>query len=175
VSTGSAPRGDSGPRPLIVIGDSLALGMATALRAALPGWPVSIDGRVGRPLVEGMAVLDALPAVPADAVLAFSLFTNDAPGGTDALEAAVRASLTRAGPSGCVLWATIRRPPLGGISYDAANARLERLAADPRLRLVRWREASAGQAGWLARDGVHATAAGYAARARLYADAARAC
>jgi lysophospholipase L1-like esterase len=78
---------------------------------------------------------------------------------------------------GCVVWATIVRPPQGGRSYDAANAALARLAAaNPSvMRLVPWAQQVAAHPEWLARDGVHATAAGYTARAQMYASAARTC
>jgi hypothetical protein len=173
----------TGPGTMVVIGDSLAVGMASALQAELDGWQVSVDGRIGRPLGEGMQILQATPWPPGGdrgaAVLAFSLFTNDSPGSVDALEAAVRTSLARARGHGCVIWATIARPPYGGVGYDAANQRLGALAVDPaargRLLLVDWKREYDAHPGWRAGDGVHATAEGYAARARLYADAARTC
>lgn len=187
-STGgqSAPAGGSpysGPRTMIVIGDSLAVGMARPLVAALGGWEVPIDGRIGRPLGEGMAILRETP-LPAGAqgqraILAFSLFTNDGPESVDALEAAVRESVARLGTHGCAIWATIARPPLGGVSYEAANDRLRALANDPvlasQLLLVPWKEQYARHPSWRRSDNVHATPEGYAARAQLYADAARSC
>lgn len=170
------------PRPprtlahdVLVVGDSLAVGMADALRAALPGWKVRVDARVGRPLAEGMRVLAADRDPPA--IVAFSLFTNDTPSATAALEQAVRASATR--PRGCAVWATIVRPPVGGVGYGAANALLERLAGDPELalglQLVDWRALVAQTPAFLAPDGVHGTPAGYRARGELYAAAIRAC
>ena len=92
---------------MLVIGDSLAVGMADALRAALPGWRVRIEAKHGRSLAEGMRIL--AEQVDAPAILAFSLFTNDGPTATGALEAAVRATAGRRG--GCAVWATIVRPP----------------------------------------------------------------
>jgi hypothetical protein len=72
-------------------------------------------------------------AATATAILAISLFTNDHPLNTRALRAAVRASATR--PGGCSVWATIVAPPFEGVSYDAANSLLRRLARDPELEL----------------------------------------
>lgn len=167
------------PRSMIVVGDSLAVGMASALRTRLEGWRLWVDARIGRPLAEGMGVLDAAPIPAGGAVLAIGLFTNDGPRNLAALEAAVRRSVALAGPSGCALWATIQRPPLAGVSYDAANRLLERLADDPalsgRLELVPWARAVGARPEWLAGDQVHATSAGYAERARLYAQAAERC
>jgi hypothetical protein len=176
LATGGAPA-------LVLIGDSLALGIAQPLTLDLPGWVVRLDARIGRPLAEGMDVLatSALPAqrAPVRAVLAFSLYTNDAPAGVDQLEAAVRAGVARLGPHDCAVWATISRPAVHGVSYRAANERLLALAADPllagRLLVVPWAQAVRTHHGWKAHDHVHATAAGYLARARMYADAALAC
>jgi hypothetical protein len=174
----------AGQRPaLVMIGDSLALGTAVALAADLPDWDVKADARVGRPLAEGMDILSGatLPSEAAGArtLLAFSLYTNDPPVDVAALEAAVRASVARLGGRGCAIWATISRPAPRGRSYRPANARLVQLAADPqlagRLLVVPWAEEVARHRGWKAHDHVHATAAGNLARARMYADAARAC
>ncbi len=170
-----APARRALPRDVLVIGDSLAVGFELALKAALPGWRVRVDGRIGRPLAEGMSILAREASPPA--ILALSLFTNDGPRNTAALEAAVRSTATRAG--GCAVWATVVRPPLEGVSYDAANALLRGLAGDPGLalglQLVDW-AAEVGQSpSLLAGDGVHATPAGYRVLGRLYAQAIAAC
>jgi hypothetical protein len=167
-----------GGNAVVVIGDSLAVGMAPALQALLPGRPVLVDARVGRPLDEGMAVLAGTK--PPKASFAYSLFTNDDPVRIDALDAAVRGSVAELGPHGCAVWATIVRPKVGGHSYAAANARLRALALDPalsgRLLIADWARAVQRHRGaWLAKDGVHATPAGYVARAQLYASALNSC
>ena len=163
------------PRDVLVIGDSLALGIEQPLKAALSGWRVRLDGRIGRPLAEGMSIRRRESAPPA--VLAFSLFTNDDPRNTRALEAAVRATATR--PGGCSVWATVVRPPLDGVSYAAANALLRGLADDPELALglqvVDWAAAVARSPSLIAGDKVHASPAGNAALAQLYAAAIRSC
>jgi hypothetical protein len=170
------------PRPhkLVLVGDSLAVGVRTLLPAALPDWKVEVLGQVGRSLAEGMRVLEGLGLASqehdARPVVAVSLFTNDDPTHIDALRAAVRRSLDLAGARGCAIWATIAAPPVNGVSYRAANAALERLAdADPRLRIVPWADQAAANPDLLGSDRVHPTPAGYELRARLYAEAARAC
>lgn len=171
----TAPARRTLPRDVLVIGDSLAVGTARALPAALPGWRVRSDGRIGRPLAEGMRILGARGDAPA--LLAFSLFTNDDPRSTAALEAAVRSTATRQG--GCAVWATVVRPPLNGVSYEAANNLLRRLANDPELALglqiVDWSAAVAQSPSLIAGDGVHATPEGYRVRAQMFAQAIRAC
>jgi hypothetical protein len=181
VATGGEPYGQ---RPaLVMIGDSLAIGTAAPLAADLHDWDVKADARVGRPLAEGMDIL-AGATLPSEAsgartLLAFSLYTNDAPVDAARLEAAVRGSVARLGARGCAIWATISRPASRGASYRPVNARLLALAADPqlagRLLVVPWAEQVARHHGWKARDHIHATAAGNLARAQMYADAARAC
>lgn len=187
-STGgtAAPAGGNpygGPRTMIVIGDSLAVGMAPYLRSALEGWPVYVDGRTGRFISEGMDILAETELPPgqegARTILAFSLGTNDGPQNADALELAVRESASRLGGNGCTVWATIARPAMNGVSYRAMNDRLESLQADPalvnRLLIVPWAREYARHKSWQRPDKVHMTPEGAAARATMYADAARAC
>jgi hypothetical protein len=169
---------DATRRPLLLVGDSLGIGAARALIDALPEWSVAVDAAVGRRLDEGMGVFGAAQ-LSSQTVAAFSLFTNDDPDSLDALERAVRESVARLGPHGCAIWATISRRAVHKVSYRAANARLLALAQDPplagRLLVVPWAEEVARHHEWKQRDHVHATAAGNLARARMYADAARAC
>jgi hypothetical protein len=178
----AGPAADARPA-LVMLGDSLAIGTAGPLSLDLADWNVHFDARIGRPLAEGLSILaaTALPSTqpPARTVLAFSLFTNDTPADVDELDAAVRASAGRLGAHDCAIWATISRPAVHGVSYRAANARLAQLALEPqmagRLLVVPWAAEVARHHGWKARDHVHATVAGYLARAQLYANAARSC
>lgn len=182
-TTGGTTAPYTGARTMIVIGDSLAVGMAPTLRGLLPEWDVAVDGRTGRPIAEGMEILAETPMPTGGrgdrAILAFSLGTNDGPANVDGLEAAVRTSMGYLGPHGCALWATIARPPMAGVSYRAMNARLEALAAEPelygRLLIVPWKREYDRHKSWRRSDGVHATPEGYAGRARLYAQAAMGC
>ena len=174
----ATPTGLGGGETVVVIGDSLAVGMAPALQFLLSGRPVLVDARIGRPLDEGMAVLAG--SDPPRASFAYSLFTNDDPVRIEQLDAAVRASVAALGRRGCAVWATIVRPKVGGRTYAAANARLRALALDPalsgRLLIADWAQAVRGhRRAWLTRDRIHATAAGYFARAQLYADALSTC
>jgi hypothetical protein len=161
--------------PVVMIGDSLAQGTEPLL-GPLMGTTVTTDARRGRPLAEGMSVLNRMSLPDGPKILAFSLFTNDSPSNTAALESAVRASVARAGKGGCAIWATIARPPVRGVSYAAANATLNRLQSElGGLRVVPWAETVAADPGLVGRDRVHGTAAGYRKRAELYAQAAGSC
>lgn len=175
--TQRAPSSGRSSGTLVMIGDSLAVGVRSLLPGLLPGWRVSVNGRVSRPLAEGMNILSETP-IPSDgtSVLAMSLFTNDDPTHTAQLQAAVKQTLDQVGANGCVVWATIARPPVNGVSYDAANSLLRRLArSDSRLRIVPWAEQTVARPSLLGSDGVHPTPAGYELRARLYAQAVQSC
>ena len=160
---------------MVLVGDSLAVGIQSPLTNALSGWTLSTNGRVGRPLAEGMGIVRGMSERPP--VLAISLFTNDAPGAVDTLRSAVRETITRQSGHGCVVWATIVRPAVGGVTYARANQALAELAAENPsvMKLVPWAQQVAAHPEWLASDGVHATPAGYSARAQMYAEAARSC
>ena len=168
----SAPAAAGAPsRTIAVVGDSLAAGTQPDLKDDLPGWQIFTDAKAGRPLADGMRIVEAIEGTPA--VLAISLFTNDDPRHTGELAGAVRRSVRG---QRCVLWATIQRPPVAGVSYAAANRTLQRLAGElPALHIVAWAEQVAQHPGWIGPDRVHATATGWAARARLYATAASQC
>jgi len=163
------------PKAVLLIGDSLGVGMESALKAELDGWRVEVDARASRPLAAGMRVLKRQSKPPA--ILAFSLFTNDDPRNVAQLEAAVRATATRSGA--CAVWATIVRLPFAGSSYTGVNRRLKQLARQEQLALglqiADWAGAVARQPSLLAGDRVHATSQGYRTLARLHADAIRAC
>jgi hypothetical protein len=163
------------PSRMVLVGDSLAVGIQSPLTNALSGWSLSTNGRVSRPLAEGMGIVRGMSERPP--VLAISLFTNDAPGAVDTLRSAVRETITRQAGHGCVVWATIVRPAVGGVTYARANQALAELAAENPsvMKLVPWAQQVAAHSEWLASDGVHATPAGYSARAQMYADAARSC
>jgi hypothetical protein len=160
---------------MVLVGDSLAEGIQSPLTNALSGWTLSTNARVGRPLTEGMGIVRGMSDRPP--VLAISLFTNDAPGAVDTLRSAVRETITRQGGHGCVVWATIVRPAVGGVTYARANQALAELAAENPsvMKLVPWAQQVAAHPEWLGSDGVHATPAGYSARAQMYAEAARSC
>jgi murein DD-endopeptidase MepM/ murein hydrolase activator NlpD len=166
---------DDGSAPSVqMVGDSLAVGTQDALPGQLDGYQVATNAKEGRTLTEGMQILSGLAGKPS--ILALSLFTNDDPRQVDELADAVRASTQAVKANGCVVWATIHRPPVGGVSYDKANAKLRAIAADnPQVQVVEWDAAADEHPGWFDADGVHPSPDGYQARARLYAQAIRRC
>jgi hypothetical protein len=189
---GDAKPSRSGRTQYLMIGDSLTAGIMDRMPSYLPGWKVGMNGLGGRPLEIGMDFL-ASYSLPRDGriVLAMGLFTNNAPGDFPELRSAVRESLRRVGDRGCVIWATVYRPAVGGPSwepawtpqeqmgqgYAAVNAWLRGMAREnANMRLVDWSKSLHRSPIAMDVTGVHpATAAGWGRRAAMFADAARSC
>src|ERR687893_80593 len=152
---------------VIVVGDSLEVGSAPHLRAALGSTAVEIDAEKGRTSSQGVSVLaDRLR--PQHEVIVFPLGTNDL--SVDAFATSLAAAAQLAGGR-CMVVATIvrRRPPASELNRVVAS-----LAATGEVQVADWRAASSAP-GVLGRDGTHATGAGYALRASLLAEAVRGC
>jgi len=155
---------------VLVVGDSLEVGSAPHLRAALGGMAVDIDAENGRTSSEGARVLaDRLG--PEHAVVAFPLGTNDT--SADQFAASLSAVQQLAGPR-CVVVATVSRPPLRGAPAGELNRVVAQFAAQGTVQVADWR-AAAATPGVLGRDRTHATGQGYALRANLLAEAIQAC
>jgi hypothetical protein len=152
---------------VLVVGDSLEVGSAPHLRAALAGTAVEIDAERGRTSSAAVRVLaDRLR--PEHEVVVFPLGTNDL--SADAFAASLAAAGQLAGGR-CLVVATIarRRPPAAELNRVVAS-----FAARGEVQVADWRAASPAP-GVLGRDGTHATGAGYALRASLLAEAVRGC
>ena len=116
-------------RGVFVDGDSLAVGTRPYLEDELPAWTVRTSATVSRHADEGAAVLRAAGRLPK--VIAVSLGTNDDPRSVAAFESAIE-SLVGAAGGRCVVWATIRRPPVAGAGYRGYNEVLRRAGARAR-------------------------------------------
>jgi hypothetical protein len=172
-----APPAEAPRRELALIGDSLAQGIAPLLPGLLPEWRVTVDAARSRFLLEGIAIRETMRK-PArrPVVLAFSLFTNDHPSRAPELAYWARQSLAGLPDGSCVIWSTIVRPRVGGVSYAQANRLLEQAAVEERrLLVVPWARAVRDHPRWLRQDRVHATEEGYRARAEMYAALAETC
>jgi lysophospholipase L1-like esterase len=155
-----------------LVGDSLNVGMEPYLRDELDGWSIEAYDLVGRATAEGVDELRSLGSTLAPVVVV-SLGTNDADGSEGAFRALVDAALERAGPTRCVVWATIVRD---GEPRRAFNDVLRDAASTHgNLRLVDWAELVANDTTLLAGDRVHGSPSGYARRAEAIASAVRAC
>lgn len=162
-------------RSLLQVGDSLAVGTAMFLPAALRGWSVRESHAISMHADDGPAAMSAYGAA-LPRVLLVSLGTNDDPAAVSRFARTVRAVLRIAGPRRCVIWSTIVRPPYRGISYDAYNDALRRAARlHPTLRVFDWQGLAGAHPHWFGSDGVHPTVAGYRARAAAIARLVRSC
>lgn len=160
---------------VFLIGDSLSVGTSWYLPEILPREQVRIDARVDRRLAEGLAVLRARRA-SLPSVIAVSLGTNDDPSRVSRFRVGIREVVRLAGPSRCVIWATVSRPPFHGISYAGYNRALRREAArNPLFLLVDWAEMIARNPRLLRPDHVHGSTIAYQQRARATARAIRGC
>jgi peptidoglycan/LPS O-acetylase OafA/YrhL len=150
--------------PALVVGDSIALGSADALRAALGG-DVTVDGKVGRQFSASPAIVGAwTSAHDGPVVLALGANGTVSPRDLDAV-------LTGSGS---------RRVVLVGVAVarkwrDGNNAVLRAAAAThgPRVAFVDWASLVAANPGVLGPDGVHPGPRGRTLLAQAVADALR--
>jgi lysophospholipase L1-like esterase len=122
---------------------------------------------VSRHASEGVsAVVERARAGVLEHVVVVDLGTNDDPSAVRTFRSYVLDVLRAAGPSRCVIWSTINRPPYNGISYDGYNAALRSLDARYRnLHVFDWAKLARSHPEWFGSDGVHPTSSGYRARA----------
>jgi lysophospholipase L1-like esterase len=162
------------PSPVLVVGDSLAVGMKPYLGELLGSSDVVWDARSGRTTPEGLVRLRARLRQVKPQTVVISLGTNDGP---DPARFATRIqrALTAIPAGACVVWTDINRPPRKG-RYRGLNRVLEQAAAkDPRMVLVHWDRAVLHKTVSLP-DGLHPDAAGFELRSRMVAGAiARGC
>jgi hypothetical protein len=170
-----APTAAAAERSLLVDGDSLAEGTRPYIPRELPDWSVRQSTKVSRHASDGADVMRRYGRSLAR-VIHVSLGTNDDPRQTGAFRAAVREVMDVAGSGRCVVWANIVRPPYAGVSYRGYNRVLA--SEDERrdnLLVLNWVRMVRRHPEWLARDRVHVSAAGYAARAIAVARLVRRC
>jgi hypothetical protein len=158
---------------VLVVGDSLAVGTAPYLERELGSTPLTVDAVVGRPSPSGVPAL-AERLRPEHDVVVFDLGTNDGPSQPGALATSLARARQLAGDR-CLVIATISRPAVRGVTVRAQNGVVESFAATTGAQVVDWQAAAASDPGLIQRDGVHATAAGYALRGALFAQAIGDC
>ena len=146
--------------PVLLVGDSLAVGIADLLTTGWPKRAVSVEAEVGRATSTSAALL-ADHAETTGPVWVVSLGTNDLPSD---FPAAARALMRLAGPSRCVLWYDVHRAS----TQDQINADLARLARrHENLHILGWQALAQAHPEWFGPDGIHPAEAGYLARASL--------
>jgi lysophospholipase L1-like esterase len=157
------------PSPVLVVGDSLAVGVEPYLGTMLGPATVVWDARSGRTTPQGLVRLRARLREVIPQTVVISLGTNDGP---DPLRFASRVhrALQAIPATACVVWLDINRPPRKG-RYHALNRVLDEAAArDPRMVLVHWDRAVLKGRVALP-DGLHPDAAGFQYRSLMIAGA----
>lgn len=149
--------------PVLLVGDSLAVGITAYVDAGLADRPLTTDAAEGRRTATQVALLEPYaPTSPTTWVV--SLGTND---NYEEFPADAAALMALAGPSRCVVWFDVWRP-----DADEINAALVALAdAHPNLHLVPWYDVSAAHPEWFSGTDVHPSSDGYAVRGQLAVDA----
>jgi hypothetical protein len=141
----------------LAVGDSLMVGAGPLMRRA----GFAIHAKVGRQFSTAPGIVRSYGrALPRNVVI--ELGTN----GTVTL-AACRAVVHAAGAKRRVFLVTNRVPRSWQDSNNATLAACDRSFPKARVHLVDWHGASAGRPEWFAADGIHTSAAGRAAFARL--------
>jgi lysophospholipase L1-like esterase len=169
-----AHRGEKA-RSLLVVCDSLTVGTRPYIHRYLRGWRVTQRVAISTQAAEGPGIMarygHRLPRV-----VFVNLGTNGSPGAVGYFQSAVRRVMRRAGPRRCVVWATIKRPPVGGVSYHHLNSVLVAQAKRRRnLILYPWLRVARAHPSWFSGDGVHVTATAYNVRAREMAAKIKKC
>ena len=171
----ASPGPAAGNHSVLSYGDSLSVGTDLFLGRYLAGWRVRSSASISRHAEDVPGALrgfgSALPRV-----IVVSAGTNDDPGRVSGFARIVRETLAIAGPSRCVVWSAIVRPPYQGVSYTGYNRTLETIAGHHgNLRVFDWVAMARANPSWFGPDGVHPTATGYRARAAAIAHLVRTC
>ncbi len=157
------------PAQVLIVGDSLAVGMRPFLDEMIPDRQVTFDVRAGWTTPQGMEALRLDLTQYAPQTVVISLGTND---GSDAhlFGDRIRRTLRGLPPYACVVWPAIIRPKRKG-AYEGLNKELRKAALrDRRLTVINWdRMVTKGTVAL--RDGIHPTPDGYRFRAHVTAAA----
>ncbi|HMJ33499.1 MAG TPA: GDSL-type esterase/lipase family protein [Baekduia sp.] len=157
------------PSRVLVLGDSLAVGLEPYLGTMLQPSEVLWDARSGRTTPQALPLLRARLREETPRTVVLSLGTND---GSDPRRFAdrIRRALAAIPAGVCVVWVDVNRPPRKG-SYVALNQVLRDAARkDPRMVVVDWDRAVLTGRVTLP-DGLHPDPAGFRLRSRLVANA----
>lgn len=168
-TTGGAAAPAPASGPVLVIGDSLAVGMRPALGTLLAPRTVTWEVRSGRTTPQGLVRLRQALTTVTPATVVVSLGTNDGPDPARFRDR-LRRVLRLVPADACVVWPDIYRPRRKG-PYAALNRVLRaETRHDPRLVVVGWQRLVHTHRVALP-DGLHPDPAGYDTRARLVANA----
>jgi lysophospholipase L1-like esterase len=151
--------------PVVVVGDSLAVGMRATFDGLVAPRPVSWNVKAGITTPQGLLRLRQTLAVVTPAVVVVSLGTNDGPD-PRRFRDRLRRVMGLVPADACVVWPDIYRPARKG-PYTGLNRVLrEEARRDGRLVVVGWQQLVRAHRVALP-DGLHPDPAGFDARSRL--------
>lgn len=152
---------------VLVVGDSLAVGMRPFLVDHLADREIRWDVRSGRTTPQGMARLRRQLRTATPEVVVVSLGTND---GSDPRRFAdrIRRTLRDIPRETCVVWADIIRPSRKGAYRELNRVLRDKASRTRRLKVVSWRKA-VKRGDVRLPDGLHPDRDGYRHRSRLFA------
>ena len=155
---------------VLVVGDSLAVGMRPALPGVLPEDELTWDVKGGIGTPQGMQALRARLQEITPVALIVSLGTND---GSDPRRFARRIRRVLAlVPQACVVWSTVIRPPRKGPYHELNRVLRAEARRNHRLVLIDW-ERAVREGRVRLPDTVHPDAAGYRYRSAMFGSAVR--
>lgn len=167
----ACPAARTAQGPVLVVGDSLAVGMRPFLGPLLGDREVAWDARAGRTTPQGLQALRADLRMVMPQTVVVSLGTNDGPDPrrfADRIRRVLRELPARA----CVVWPAIIRAPRKG-AYDGLDRVLRRQAeGDPRFVVPGW-DLVVLRGNVRLPDGVHPDDFGFLYRSRMIANAIR--
>jgi hypothetical protein len=150
--------------PVLLLGDSLAVGIQYYVDAGLGDRVLTMDAAEGRGTATSVSLLSPYAETSAP-VWIVSLGTNDNP---EEFEAQARSIMELAGSDRCVVWFDVWRED----TDDSINATLTELASkNPTMHLIPWHETSALHTDWFSGTDVHPSSEGYAVRGQMAVDA----
>lgn len=145
---------------VLLIGDSLAVGIAEPLSTSLPEREVTVEAEEGRRTDTSVAlVADHASVTPS--IWLVSLGTNDNP---EEFADDAESLLSLAGPDRCVLWFDVHRSATDS-EINAVLTQLE--GTHPNLELLDWQQLADAHPEWFSVDDIHPDTSGYQERAQL--------
>lgn len=159
------------PAQVLIVGDSLAVGMRPFLGEMIRDRVITFDVLAGRTTPQGMRALREDLRLLAPQTVVINLGTNDG-SSAGVFADRIRRTLAALPADACVVWPAISRPPRKG-RYHGLNRVLRRAARrNSRLTVIDWdRMVSKGTVALP--DGIHPDADGFRFRSHVTAAAVR--
>jgi hypothetical protein len=160
------PEGPPGRNSVLVIGDSVFIGTASAIPIALPDWVVTYDASGNRRLAEAIDLLDERSDEIGEAVV-IHLGNNYIPGERGDFATQLEVVMMRLWFVPRVVWVTV--PEVSPSRAEMNEAIREAADRWPNLVVADWAVLKEQHPEW-SWDGLHLTSEGRAAMAQLIAD-----